>query len=114
MRSFKEKSFSERLDMATKAKMAALKKFSDRPAADDPAELERKAAKKAIVEAREARAAEREKLKIAEKERLAQEEAKRLEAKKVEEARLTEQALEVEKQQKAIRDARYAARKARK
>jgi hypothetical protein len=57
---FKETGFAERRDTAAKAKQESLKKFGQRPSADDPAEVERRAAKAATAEARKARAAKPE------------------------------------------------------
>ena len=118
MRSFKEKGFSERLQAAAKAKEATLQKFAGRPAEDDPAVVARKAARLDAANAREARAAERAAKKIEEKARLAQlaeEEAARLAAEaELEATRAAERKATLEKEQKAARDARYAARKAQK
>ena len=97
-----------------------LAKFKARPAPDDPAVLERQAERRAIVEAREVRMAERRAEREAEAARLAAEQAATAAA---EAARLAEEELaakEAAKQeallkleQKAARDKRYAARKAR-
>ncbi len=118
MKGFKEKSFSERRSMAASAKKAALKKYVEHSSPDNPIMQQRLAERKAIAEAREARRA----AKIAEQERLAAEEAARKAAEEAErrareEREAAEQAeLEamLEAERKAARDARYAARKARK
>ncbi len=107
MRHFKEKSFGERLEAAAKAKEAALQKFAERPADDDPAVIARRAQRLEVAKAREARIAEREAKKLADK-------AKREADAELEIAREAERKVELEKQQKAARDARYAARKAQK
>ena len=124
-------SFNDRLAAQADARKAALEKFRARPAPDDPAVLERIAAQKAVAEAREKRAAERKAEREAEKARLAAEEAARkaeAEARAREEAEREKgeaerianldadkkaRALALAAEQKAKRDARYAARKAR-
>ncbi len=120
MSAFKGAGFNDRRDAAANAKKALLEKFKARPAIDDPAMLERQAELKAISDAREVRAAERAKTKEAdlarqrveeeaalrEQERLAAEqEVLRLEGLAREEA--------IKAERKAARDAKYAARKAR-
>jgi len=117
---YKQNTFNDRASASAKAKMALLEKFRSKPAPDDPEVLARQAERQAIIEAREARAAERKRAKEAEAaeqarlEALKIEEQKRLEAEaaaaKLEEAR---KAAEAAKAAKAARDARYAARKAR-
>ena len=106
--------FDDRLSAAAAAKQALLERFRARPSPDDPAEIERQAALKAIADARDVRNAERKAAKEAEAARLAAEEA----AKRVEEQKAAieakARAVAQEAERKAIRDARYAARKARK
>ena len=114
MRSFKEKGFSERLELAAKAKEAALRKFAERKAEDDPAAVARKSARLDAAKAREARAAEREAKKLEEKARLAEEAAKLAVEAELEAGREAERKAALEKEQKAARDARYAARKSKK
>src|SRR3712207_3713725 len=118
MSGHKDKKFSERLSTATDAKKAMLEKFRARPAADDPAVVARQEARQAISDARDARKAEREAARKAQDARdaaereareLAEQEQRNREAA---EAQEREAALEVER--KAVRDARYAARKTRK
>jgi hypothetical protein len=106
--------FDDRLSAAAAAKQALLERFRARPSPDDPAEIERQAALKAIADARDVRNAERKAAKEAEAARLAAEEAaKRVEEQKAAiEAKVRAVAQEAER--KALRDARYAARKARK
>jgi hypothetical protein len=112
------KNFNERLSTAAHAKKALLDKFRARPAADDPAVVEQRAARQAVSDARAARIAEREAARIAQE---AREAAARAEHEMAEQEKLTRElaekaerdaALEIER--KAARDARYAARKARK
>jgi len=67
MRTFKEKGFGERREAAAKAKEAALQKFAERRAEDDPAAVARKAARLEAAKAREARAAERKAKELEEK-----------------------------------------------
>jgi hypothetical protein len=128
---YREKDVFERRNAANEAKKALLARFKSRPAEDDPEVLARKAERRAILEARAIREAEKEKLRQerlareAEERRIreAAEEAARLEAE--ERARIEAQAKEAEEneriarlladeaERKAKRDARYAARKAR-
>ncbi|MDW6025969.1 DUF6481 family protein [Mesorhizobium sp. BAC0120] len=128
---YREKSFAERRTAAVEAKKALLDKFKSRPAADDPAVLARQAERKAILDARAKREAEKERLR---QEKLAREAAERAEREAREaaeravaeeraraEAKIREQEeleritreLADEAAKKAKRDARYAARKAR-
>jgi hypothetical protein len=116
--------FNERLSTAAKAKQATLEKFRARARADDPAVLERQAARLATSQAREARKAarvaeitrsEEEAIRhaaeeAARKATVAAEEAARKAAAEAEKAAL-EVTLEAER--KTARDARYAARKSR-
>jgi hypothetical protein len=124
---FNGNSFLDRQTAAANARKAQAEKFLARPKYDpnDPAIIEREAKRRAIVEARELRATQRQAQKeAAEAERaakLAAEEIARQEALKAEaiareiahaEKVAREEALEAER--KLERDARYAARKARK
>ena len=115
---FKQPDFAERMKAASNAKKTALEKFRDRPTANDPAFAERQAAKGAVRVARDARTAKRKSARAAEK--VAQEAARQLsmEAEAAAyEADAQEQAareLALKAEQKVGRDARYAARKARK
>lgn len=136
MRDFKGKTLTDRLQDANRARQALLKKAKEAPKIDDPAVIERRAAQQAsaalrqierekrlaakAAKAREQAAREeqerREKAAIAA--RLAKEEVERLKAEEVmrnehlDQLQREADALEAEK--KAARDARYAARKARK
>jgi len=128
---YREKDIFERRNAANEAKKALLERFKTKPAADDPAVLARQVERKAILEARAIREAEkarakqeklaREAAEKAEREaaaqaaRIAAEEAAAAEA-KIREAGETERIARVlaeEAERKAKRDARYAARKAR-
>ena len=128
MPSFKD-DFGGRKDAAANAKKTLLEKFRAKPAADDPAVLERQAARRAVSEARAARNAERKAAKLAAEaaEKAAREAAEKAEQERVaretaekaanEAASLAARAAAQVKllaEQKAARDARYAARKARK
>lgn len=125
MSAFKENDLKERLNTAAEAKRAMLERFRAKPAADDPAVIEREEARKALAAARELRAAERKAAKEAETTRLAAEQAEREAeaARQAAEAAVREAALKAEHEEreaaleierKAARDARYAARKKRK
>lgn len=110
-------SLTDRLDAASKARSATLARFRARPAADDPAVLARSSARRAVIDAREVRAAEREVLR---QEAEARAQAAAALARQAEEERrvaerLAGEALAAERQAalKAQRDARYLARKAK-
>jgi hypothetical protein len=121
---FTDHDVSKRLAAAKSAKQELMARFRARPAEDDPAVIERKAARLATSQARAARIAEREAADLARAERQAIEE-------KVREAEASQLALELAEreaaerraeadrevallaEQKIARDARYAARKAR-
>jgi hypothetical protein len=131
MAAFRETAFQDRLKSQQTARQAMLERYRSRPSEDDPAVAERLAQRQAVVAAREARRAEKEAAKAAERarleeeRRLREEEEARLEALRLaeEEERLAKERAEAEArnsqiamllaQQKAARDARYAARKAR-
>ena len=120
--SYKEPSFQDRTAAAAKAKQKALDLLRAKPAVD-PAELEarrqaQEARDQALAEQRAAKAdalaaAKAEKLakKQAEAQRKAEEQAAAAEAAALKEARLKPPSAA---EMKAARDARYAARKARK
>ncbi len=105
--------FDDRINAAAAAKQALLERFRARPSPDDPAEIERQAALKAIADARDARAAERRAAKEAELQRLAAEAAARKAAELLAAQEAKRQAALLEAERKAARDAKYAARKAR-
>ena len=108
MPSFKQPTFQERAELAAKAKQAALAKLREKPPLDEAVVAERIAARlakeQAAALAREEKIAAREREK-AERERL------KAEAKAAAEAAAPKVLTEAEK--KALRDARYAARKSR-
>jgi len=116
--SYREKSFGDRMNAAAEARKATLQRILSRPGADDPAVIAQKAERAAIVAAREARAAARNEAKLAAEERtrietearVAREQQEAVEKAAQDAVRATVLAAE----QKAARDARYAARKARK
>ncbi|GHD58202.1 hypothetical protein GCM10017083_40810 [Thalassobaculum fulvum] len=121
---YKDDSFSARLSSAAQAKQDSLKRARAIARPGDPALAERQLARQRAAAARDARQAEREAARAAEIERRAAERAakdfERLAAEAAETERLAAEAearalaLEAVKvQQKAARDARYAARKAR-
>jgi Family of unknown function (DUF6481) len=125
MSAFKENDLKERLSTAADAKRAMLERFRAKPAADDPAVIEREEARKALAAARDARAAERKTAKEAEAARLAAEQTEREAeaARQADDAAVREATLKAEHEEreaaleaerKAARDARYAARKKRK
>ena len=111
MSGFKEPSFADRQKAAQEARKNILEKFRAKPGLDDPAVLQRAAA-------REAQAAERAKAKLAREAAKAEQKAREEQAaaeaaaqilREQEAAAAAEFALEAER--KAARDARYAARK---
>jgi len=114
MRAFNDKNLTERLQTSNQAKQTLIRKFKARPGPDDPVVKERRAKRQEIAAAREARAREKETAK-----KLAIQEHAELEAREAaERAAARERELQEhiarEAEQKAIRDARYAARKKRK
>lgn len=117
---FKGNKFSERASASADAKRAVLAKFQSRPALDDPDVQARAAERKAIADARDVRMAERRAEREAEAARLAAEreaqlaaEAIRRKEEEAEAAEAAKRAALLKLEQKAARDARYAARKAR-
>ena len=117
----KGSTFEDRRTAAADAKKALLERFKSRPPADDPQVLARAAERRAIQEARDIRVAERNRLKAEEEARRLQEDEARKAAEAAAaaeaEARAAEQARrdeEIRAERKAARDAKYAARKARK
>lgn len=113
MKHFNDKNFGDRLQAAAKAKQAMLQRAA-KPAADDPVVLQKKAERQAIVAAREARIEAKAR---AEAERAAREAAERIEREANAKREAREEAdrqVALQAEQKAIRDAKYAARKKRK
>ena len=121
MPAFKHADYNDRATSAAKAKQALIEKFRSRPGPDDPTVQAKTAERLAVAEAREQREAARRVAKEAEAARLAAEELERqaeaarkaLEKTEEEKARKAD-LLVLEAERKAARDARYAARKARK
>jgi hypothetical protein len=126
---YKDDSFTSRLNRAANARKAVLNRVSAQPGPGDPTFEERQAARLEAAKARDARRAERKAEREAEALRIATERAEReaaeaarmtaeRTARAAEEERLAAEtkarALELAAAQKAARDARYAARKARK
>jgi uncharacterized protein YfiM (DUF2279 family) len=113
-----QKDFGERLSTARNAKQAMVAKFRQQPGPDDPAVAERRAARAAMSAARDARIAERKAQRLAENARIAAEREALAVEQAEQEARTAAEKLEndvrLEAGRKATRDARYAARKARK
>ena len=125
MRGPQEKSFNDRLADQAKARTAQLERARAKSPANDPEFAKRQAERKRIADEREARIAARAAGKAAEMEReaarkaadaLARVEAERLEAEEREKAKRAEsdKLVQLLAEQKANRDARYAARKAKK
>ncbi|MDX2265651.1 MAG: DUF6481 family protein [Hyphomicrobiales bacterium] len=118
MKRIRGDNFNDRQSSAASARQAILERFRARPAPDDPAVIAQREARKALIEAREARAAERKAAKLEAERRAAEEKAAREEAERIAAIERAEQeAAEKARlmaEQKAARDARYAARKARK
>jgi hypothetical protein len=115
---------SERRKDADTAKRAMLERFRARPAVNDPAIMERKAARLVASQERKARIAERAVARRAEMERQAaelklhEEDAARMAVEQAErevaERRAEgDRAVKILAEQKAARDSRYAARQAR-
>ncbi len=116
----KSANLSDRLEAAAAAKKAALARFQARPSPDDPVVKAQQADRKAISDARDLRAAERKVAQEAERARQTAEQAAKAAdqaAQEAEQRRLTAEAADremaLEAERKAARDARYAARKAR-
>ncbi len=114
----KQKGFGDRLSAARDAKQAMAAKFRQRSGLDDPAVAERRAARAAVSAARDARIVDREAQRVAESARLAAERetlaAEQAEQEKRAAIEKIENEARLEAERKAARDARYAARKARK
>jgi hypothetical protein len=114
MSGFKEPSFADRQKAAQEARKSILEKFRAKPGPDDPAVLKRQAEREAQAitraAAKQARDAAKAEKAIRDAELAAQAiaEAERLKAEQA------AQELALQAEQKAARDARYAARKKRK
>jgi len=111
---FKDRNFIESRATSAEAKKALLEKFRAKMTQEDPQAEERRAARKAVVEAREARVAEREAAKRARLEQEAAEKAARLAKEAAEKAAREEAAhkaaAELEAKKRAEQAARDAAR----
>ena len=118
MKGYREKSFGERMNASAAARKATLERVLSRPGAGDPAVIAQREQRAAVVAAREARAAARNDAKFAAQERERLETEARLAREQKEAAEKAAQdalrATALAAEQKAARDARYAARKARK
>jgi hypothetical protein len=121
MSAHRNDNFGDRLSTAAKAKTEMLARFRARPAPDSPEMVERQAALAAVSEAREARMKERQAKRDAatarhalELEALAAEEKAKATAQAALDAENSVRSAELAAEQKAARDARYAARRARK
>jgi hypothetical protein len=111
MRPYKDPSFAERIDRAAEAKQKALEKLRAKPPIDEAVVEARRVARLA----REARAAEAKAAKEAERARRLEEKAARAaEAAEQEAAKAPQKPELTDAERKALRDARYAARKNRK
>jgi len=97
----------ERQNASAEAKKAMLEKFRASPGPDDPAVVERRAAREAMLAERTARAAQREAAKRAHEAELAEQAARAA-------AEQAEREAAALAEQKAARDERYKARKAAK
>ena len=113
MSGFKEPGFEERKKAALKARESLLQKFRAQPGPDDPEVARRRAEREAIAANRARVKQERAATKANQKRR--EEEAVAAEAARIarEKEEAAEQLAQLEADQKAKRDARYAARKAR-
>jgi len=113
MSGFKEPGFEERKKAALKARESLLQKFRAQPGPDDPEVARRRAEREAIAANRARVKQERAATKADQKRR--EDEAVAAEAARIarEKEEAAEQLAQLEADQKAKRDARYAARKAR-
>jgi hypothetical protein len=115
---YKDDDLAGRLQKAASARLAILEKFRSKPAADDPGEIQRRADRQQIINARNLRTASRNASRAAEEARKSAESSAREAADQAQRLAHEQQdaakgALQ-EAKQKAKRDARYAARKQRK
>ena len=104
----------ERQNASAEAKKAMLEKFRASPGPDDPAVVERRAAREAMLAERTARAAQREAAKRAHEAELAEQAARAAALAEKAEREAAEMAARAAAEQKAARDERYKARKAAK
>lgn len=108
-----EVGFAERQDAAAKARQALLERARALAPGNDPGFAERQAQRQAVALAREARIAERRAAKAAEAAAKAAAAAEALRIAEEERVAAEKAAAELAARQKAIRDAKYAARKIR-
>jgi hypothetical protein len=111
--SYRDDSFNARMENAAKAKKAAQDRIKSHPKPGEPEFEKLRAERQAIAEARELRHAER---KLAREAEIAQIEAEKIArelAEQEEALREADAAVAQQAEAKAARDARYAARKAR-
>jgi Family of unknown function (DUF6481) len=115
---YKDDELAGRLNKAASARLALLEKFRAKPGADDPGEIQRRAARQEIANARDLRTAARSASRSAEDARKIAERSAHDAAEQAQ--RIAREQQDVAKselhraKQKAQRDARYAARKQRK
>ncbi|MFT7574957.1 MAG: hypothetical protein ACI9XZ_001328 [Alphaproteobacteria bacterium] len=118
MRNLKGNSLNDRLENKNLAKQALLERLKKMPKPDDPEVIARKAERAAAAERRRVAKVEREAAKVQEeRERLEREAEERRAQAELEARQVREEAdrqVELLAEQKAARDARYAARKKRK
>ena len=116
-RGYKDDELAGRLNKAASARLAILEKFRAKPGADDPSEIQRRAARQEIAEARDLRTATQKASRAAEDARKIAESSAREAAERAQ--RIAQEQQDAAKgelhraKQKAERDARYAARKQR-
>ena len=113
MKQFNGKNFGDRLEAAAKARQAMMQRAA-KPAADDPAVLQKKAEREAIIAAREARMEAKAREEAERATREAAELADLAAANKLAAREEADRQVALQAEQKAARDARYAARKKRK
>jgi hypothetical protein len=110
MSGFKEPNFADRQKAAMQARQDILNKFRAKPGLDDP-EVQRRQAEREAQAAARAKAREAKETAKAEQKRLEAEAAARKRPDRARKGRRSRQAGALEAEQKAKRDARYAARK---
>jgi len=124
LKNTRDNDLADRRGAAADAKAALLQAHRAAKEAAEPSRLERQAERLAVAEAREARRAERERLKLEEQERVRAEAAEQqaiadaaaraeVEAREEAHRRRISRVIEDEAARKAARDLRYANRKAR-
>lgn len=111
MSGFREPGFADRQKAARDSKLKILKKFHARPGPDDPAALQRQAAREAHAADRAKAKAARDAVKAQQKARESELAALAVEQLARDKAEAAAKEIALEAQRKAARDARYAARK---